>query len=152
MLRFRALTTITITWKNHENCSHTNKNSTRYRSWHTTVRGESYLYDILITCICGGSHSSVCYYLSQPAKGGCFHNSTIILLNTVCIWKYQFVLVNVVCNEGCVLQPEEFLENMKQYITFEHFLNRNLKEERRKNKRFAICENSYIYILYNIYI
>ena len=73
---FRALTTITITWKNHENGSHTNKNSTRYRSWHTLVRGESYLYDILITRICGGSHSSVCYYLSQPAKGGCFHNST----------------------------------------------------------------------------
>ena len=34
----------------------------------------------------------------------------------------------------------------------EHFLNRNLKEERRKNKRFAICENSYIYILYNYII
>ena len=82
---FRALTTITITWKNHENGSHTNKNSTRYRSWHTLVRGESYLYDILITRICGGSHSYVCYYLSQPAKTGCFHNSTHLLLNTVYI-------------------------------------------------------------------
>ena len=66
---FRALTTITITWKNHENGSHTNKNSTRYRSWHTLVRGESYLYDILITRICGGSHSYVCYYcLSLPKQ------------------------------------------------------------------------------------
>ena len=83
---FRALTTITITWKNHENCSHTNKNSTRYRSWHTLVRGESYLYDILITRICGGSHSYVCYYLSQPAKKqAVFIIVPIILLNTVYI-------------------------------------------------------------------
>ena len=49
------------------------------------VRGESYLYDILITRICGGSHSYVCYDLSQPAKTGCFHNSTHLLLNTVYI-------------------------------------------------------------------
>ena len=62
LLRFRALTTITTTWKNHENGSHTNKNSTRYRYWHTMVWGESYLYHILITRICGGSHSYVCYY------------------------------------------------------------------------------------------
>ena len=80
------------------------------------MRGESYLYDILITRSCGGSHSSVCYYLSQPAKGGCFHNSTDYIAQYSLHLKYQFALVNVVCNEGCVLQPEEFFEDMKQYI------------------------------------
>ena len=92
MLRFRALHFYTMTWKNHKNGSHTNKNSTRYRSWHTMVRGESYLYDILITRICGGSHSYVCYYLSQPAKTGCFHSSTHLLLNTVYIWNANLLL------------------------------------------------------------
>ena len=80
------------------------------------VRGESYLYDILITRICGGSHSYVCYYLSQPAKTGCFHNSTHNIVQYSLYLKCQFALVNVVCNEGCVLQPEEFFEDMKQYI------------------------------------
>ena len=72
-----------MTWKKHENGSHTNKNSTRYRSWHTLVRGESYLYDILITRICGGSHSYVCYYYLSLLKQAVFIIVPIILLNTV---------------------------------------------------------------------
>ena len=149
-MKFRALPTITITWKNHENGSHTNKNSTRYRSCHTLVYWEYYLYHIIITRSCGGSHSSVCYYLSQPAKTGCFHNSTHYIAQYSYIWKYQFALVNVVWNEGYILQPEEFLADYEAIYHIRTLLNRNLKEERRKNKRFAICENSYIYILYNI--
>ena len=92
----------------------------------------------------------MCYYLSQPAKGGCFHNSTDYIAQYSLHLKYQFALVNVVCNEGCVLQPEEFLADYEAIYHIRTLLNRNLKEERRKNKRFAICENSYIYILYNI--
>ena len=64
------------------------------------VRGESYLYDILITCICGGSHSYVCYYLSQPAKGGCFHNSTDYIAQYSLHLKCQFDFVDV------LLQPK----------------------------------------------
>ena len=82
---FRALTTITITWKTHENGSHTNKNSTRYRSCHTLVRGEYYLRHIIITRICGGSHSSVCYYCLSLLKQAVFIIVPIILLNTVYI-------------------------------------------------------------------
>ena len=47
------------------------------------VRGESYLYDILITRICGGSHSSVCYYCLSLLKQAVFIIVPIILLNTV---------------------------------------------------------------------
>ena len=36
----------------------------------------------------------------------------IILLNTVLHLKGQFALANVVCNEGCVLQPEKFFGNV----------------------------------------
>lgn len=79
-----------MTWKNHENCSHTNKNSTRYRSWHTLVRGESYLYDILITRICGGSHSYVCYYYLSLLKQAVFIIVPIISPNTVLHLKGQF--------------------------------------------------------------
>ena len=89
---FRALTTITITWKNHENCSHTNKNSTRYRSWHTLVRGESYLYDILITRICGGSHSSVCYYCLSLLKQAVF-----IVVPIYCSIQFTFEMPICFC-------------------------------------------------------
>ena len=114
-MRFRALTTITTTWKNHENGSHTSKNSTRYRSCHTLVRGESYLYDILITRICGGSHSSVCYYLSQPAKQAVF-----IIVPIYC--SIQFTFKMPIYFSQCCLQwrlyiaTEEFLADIQQYI------------------------------------
>ena len=100
ILRFRALTTITITWKNHKNCSHTNKNSSRYFSCHTMVWGESYLCHILITRICGGSHSSVCYICLSLLKQAVFIIVPIILLNTVLHLKGQFALVDV------LLQPK----------------------------------------------
>ena len=148
-MRFRALPTITITWENHENCSHTSKKSTRYRSWHTMVRGEYYLYHILITRICGGTHSSVCYYLSQPAITGCFHNSTHLLLNTVLHLKGQFALVNVVWNEGCILQPEEFLADYEAiYHTFEHFWTEIWK---KKEERISVLLSAKI-VIYIYYI
>ena len=149
-MRFRTLHFYTITWKNHKNGSHTNKNSTWYRSCHTTVWGEYYLCHILITRICGGSHSYVRYYYLSLLKQAVFIIVPIISPNTVLHLKGQFALVNVVWNEGYILQPEEFLADYEAIYHIRTLLNRNLKEERRKNKRFAICENSYIYILYNI--
>ena len=132
-MKFRVLPTITITWKNHENGSHTNKNSTRYRYWHTMVWGESYLYHILITRICVVSHISVCYYLSQPAKTGCFHNSTHYIAQYSYIWKYQFALVNVVCNEGCIFATRRVLgrlwSNISHSNTFEPKFERRKKKE-----------------------
>ena len=144
-MKFRALPTITITWKNHENGSHTNKNSTRYRSWHTLVRGETYLYDILITRIWGGSHSSVCYYLSQPAKQAVF-----IIVPIYC--SIQFTFEMPICFSQRCLKWRLYIATRRVLGRLWHSntLNRNLKEERRKNKRFVICENSYIYILYII--
>ena len=46
------------------------------------VRGESYLYDILITRICGGSHSSVCYYCLSLLKEAVYIIVPHLLLNT----------------------------------------------------------------------
>ena len=138
-MRFRALHFYTITWKNHKNGSHTNKNSTRYRSWHTLVRGETYLYDILITRIWGGSHSSVCYYLSQPAIQAVF-----IIVPIYC--SIQFTFKMPICFCWRFVAIEEFLADMKQNIVTCTICNM----QHLQHATLSVCclvGNSYIYII-----
>ena len=77
------------------------------------VRGEYYLSHIIITRICGGSHSSVCYYLSQPAKTGCFHNTAHYIPNIV--W-FTFENTNLSFVD-VLFATELFGADMKHYIT-----------------------------------
>ena len=75
-MRFRVLPTITITWKNHENCSHTSKKV-------PDIAPGTHWWEENLTCMIFLSHASAeaptatcAIILSQPAKTGCFHSST----------------------------------------------------------------------------
>ena len=126
---FRALTTITITWKTHENGSHTNKNSTRYRYWHTLVYGESYLYDILITRICGGSHSCVCYYCLSLLKQAVF-----IIVPIYC--SIQFTFEMPICFSQCCLQWRLYIATVKEFFDkWRYMTQRNAGNKPKNEKR-----------------
>ena len=65
------------------------------------VYEEYYLYHIIITRSCGGSHSSVCYYLSQPAKQAVFIVVPITFPNIV---RFTSENANLILLTFC-LQP-----------------------------------------------
>ena len=138
-MKFRTLHFYTITWKNHKNCSHTNKNSSRYFSCHTMVWGESYLCHILITRICGGSHSYVCYYCLSLLREAVF-----IIVPIYC--SIQFTFKMPICFCWRFVAIEEFLADMKQNIVTCTICNM----QHLQHATLSVCclvGNSYIYII-----